>query len=62
MSVSRYSTGAISEHPEIIPIPLRPDYVARVQLPLDLTAAEARKVAAVVLAYAKPGDGQCDKL
>jgi hypothetical protein len=38
--------------PDVIPIPLRADVTAHVHIPLDLTEAEARKIAAVVLAYA----------
>ncbi len=38
--------------PDVIPIPLRADVVAHIHIPLDLTEAEARKIAAVVLAYA----------
>lgn len=38
----------------IIPIEIRPDVVVKVQIPRDLTAAEARKIAAVVAAYVEP--------
>lgn len=34
------------------PFPLRPDFLASVRLPWDLTAAEARRVAAMVHALA----------
>ena len=37
----------------IIPIPLRPDVTIRIHgIPMDMTKAEAEKIAAVVLAYA----------
>jgi hypothetical protein len=39
----------------VVPIPLRHDLVIRIaNIPLDLTEAEARKIAAVVLAHAGP--------
>lgn len=37
---------------DVIPIPLREDFVARVHIPVDLTSEEASKIARVVLAYA----------
>lgn len=43
--------------PDVIPIPLRADVTAHVHIPLDLTVAEARKIAAVVMAYASDSDG-----
>lgn len=42
------------ERPDVIPIPLREDFTARVHIPLDLTEAEAEKIARVVKAYAGP--------
>ncbi len=39
---------------DIIPIPLRADFTARVHIPPDLTEAEASKIAAVVMALAAP--------
>lgn len=44
----------MSERPDVIPIPLREDFIARVHIPLDLTELEARKMGAVLLAYARP--------
>lgn len=43
--------------PDVIPIPLRADVTAHIHIPLDLTVAEARKVCAVVMAYACDSDG-----
>lgn len=40
------------ERNDVIPIPIRADFVVRVHIPLDLTEAEARKIANVVMAYA----------
>lgn len=37
----------------LVPIPLRESVTARVHFPLDLTPAEARKIGAVVAAYAQ---------
>lgn len=34
----------------IVPIPIRPDMVAQLQIPRDLTAKEAKKIARVVIA------------
>ena len=47
-------------HPhDIFPVPLRQDLVVYLQnIPLDMTQAEARKIAAVVQALAIPKDGQ----
>lgn len=42
---------------DVIPIPLRPDFTARVHIPPDMTEAEARKIGAVLLALAKPEHG-----
>ena len=41
------------DDPYIVPIPIRPDVVARVQIPRDLTADEAEKIARVVIALGK---------
>ena len=48
---------AVVTRPDVIPIPLRADVTAHLHIPLDLTEAEARKIAAVVLAYACVSDG-----
>lgn len=40
--------------PDVIPIPLRKDVTAHVHIPLDLTEAEAEKIARVLKAYAGP--------
>ena len=40
----------------IVPVPIRPDLVAQVLVPFDLTKAEARKIGAVLLALAKDED------
>lgn len=40
------------ERPDVIPIPLREDFTAMVHIPLDLTDAEAEKIARVVRSYA----------
>jgi len=37
----------------VVPVPIRPHLVAQVQVPFDLTKAEARKIGAVLLALAK---------
>jgi hypothetical protein len=53
----------------VFPIPIRPDIVVQVQMPVDLTAAEGKRVARVVAAMPQPkpslrvedrgrGDGQ----
>jgi hypothetical protein len=42
------------ERDDIIPIPLRADFVVRLHIPTDLTEAEAEKIARVVKAYAGP--------
>jgi hypothetical protein len=42
--------------PDVVPIPLRSDFTARIHIPLDLTEAEARKICAVVMAYANADD------
>jgi len=39
----------------IVPIDIRPGVVARLQLPRQMTKAEAEKIARVVLAYADAG-------
>ena len=36
----------------LVPIPIRPGLVVKVQLPYDLTAEEAEKIARVVVAHA----------
>jgi hypothetical protein len=36
----------------VVPIAIRPDVAVRVALPVDITPTEAKKVAAVVVAYA----------
>lgn len=38
--------------PDVIPIPLRENVVAHVHIPLDLTMAEADKIARVIKTYA----------
>ena len=38
---------------DIVPIPLRADFVARLHIPIDLTEVEADKIARVVKAYGK---------
>lgn len=44
------------DNTSILPIPLRADLIVRIQgLPFDMTAAEARKIANVVLAMATEG-------
>lgn len=40
------------QRPDVIPIPLREDFTARIHIPLDLTEAEAEKIARVVKSYA----------
>ena len=41
----------------VVSIPIRADLVVNIHpMPLDLTKAEARKIAAVVLAYATEGE------
>lgn len=42
--------------PYIVPIPIRPDMIARLQIPRDLSAEEAEKIARVVIAL-----GQIEK-
>ncbi len=39
---------------DVIPIPIRADFVARVHIPLNLTEDEADKIARVVKAFAQP--------
>jgi hypothetical protein len=36
----------------VFPIPIRPDIVVQVQMPVDLTSAEGKRVARVVAAMA----------
>jgi hypothetical protein len=43
---------AVEDRPDIIPIPLRAGFTARVHIPLDITEREARKIGAVLVAYA----------
>ncbi len=42
------------ERDDVIPIPIRADFTVRIHIPLDLTKAEAEKIARVILAYATP--------
>ena len=45
--------GVVGQSPDILPVPIRPDLVVYIQnLPLDLTAAEARRISRIVLALA----------
>lgn len=46
------------DRPDVIPIPLRENFTARVHIPPDLTEAEARKIGRVLLGFAQthPGD------
>jgi hypothetical protein len=47
----------------VVPIALREDVRADLRIPVDLSSAEAEKIARVVLAYASPttrGDGDGD--
>jgi hypothetical protein len=53
--VTKVATPAF-DTTSILPIPLRADLIVRIQgLPFDMTAAEARKIANVVLAMATEG-------
>lgn len=45
------------ERNDVIPIPLRADFTARIHIPLDLTEAEAEKIARVVKSYAVKDKG-----
>ena len=51
----RYDYGSTTiADPErmIVPIQIREDLVVRLQIPVDLTVPEAKKIARVVMAYA----------
>jgi len=54
--------AALAEKVFVVPISLRPDTVAHVQIPYDMTAAEAKKIADVVMAFAPPPDTGRDTL
>lgn len=45
------------EGANIVPVSIRADFMARVYIPTDLTEAEARRIAAVVIAMAIPARG-----
>lgn len=40
----------------VVPIQIREDVRVDVRIPVDLTKAEAERIARVVLAYAEPGE------
>ena len=46
------------DYPLVIPVPIRPDVIVRlVDIPHDLTKAEAERIARIVIAMAVP-DGE----
>jgi hypothetical protein len=50
-------------HVRVVPIQIRPDLAISIgPIPLDLTQAEAEKVARVILAYAQMDETECGRV